>query len=203
MMKQKAENNPENKFAESDDRKIIEACLKGDVSAWEVLIVRYQRLIYSIPLKSRLSQDDAADIFQSVCLKLYEKLETLRDHEKLSSWIITTTTRESWRLLARQKREVSVDEPASEDDLEPLDLLASDVPLADEQRIMLEQQQAIRQAVSALPDRCKNLVTMLFYKKDELSYTEIARQMDMPVASIGPTRARCLEKLKKLLHGKI
>ncbi len=203
MMKQKAENNPENKFVESDDRKIIEACLKGDVSAWEVLIVRYQRLIYSIPLKSRLSQDDAADIFQSVCLKLYEKLETLRDHEKLSSWIITTTTRESWRLLARQKREVSVDEPASEDEVEPLDLLASDAPLADEQRIMLEQQQAIRQAVSALPDRCKNLVTMLFYKKDELSYTEIARQMDMPVASIGPTRARCLEKLKKLLHGKI
>jgi RNA polymerase sigma factor (sigma-70 family) len=203
MMKQKAEKRPTTKFAERDDRKIIEACLNGDASAWEALILRYQRLIYSIPLKSRLSQDDAADIFQAVCLKLYEKLETLRDHEKLSAWIITTTTRESWRLLARQKREVSVDEPASEDESEPLALLASDAPLADEERIFLEQQQSVRQAVSALPDRCKNLVTMLFYKKDELSYTEIARQMDMPVASIGPTRARCLEKLKKLLHGKI
>ena len=68
---------------------------------------------------------------------------------------------------------------------------------------MLEQQQAVRQAVGALPERCKDLVTLLFYKKDDLSYTEIARQMDMPVASIGPTRARCLEKLKKLLQGKI
>lgn len=203
MMKQKAENNPTTKFVESDDGKIIEACLQGNPSAWEALIVRYQRLIYSIPLKSRLSQDDAADIFQSVCLKLYEKLETLRDHEKLSAWIITTTTRESWRLLARQKREVSVDETDAEDTTEPLDLLASEAPLADEQRILLEQQQAIRQAVSSLPERCRSLLTMLFYKKDELSYTEIARQMDMPVASIGPTRARCLEKLKKLLQGKI
>ncbi len=203
MMKQKAENNPTSKFADSDDRKIIEACLKGNASAWEALIVRYQRLIYSIPLKSRLSQDDAADIFQAVCMKLYEKLENLRDHEKLSAWIITTTTRESWRLLARQKREVSIDETDSEDDREPLDLLVSDAPLADEQRMQLEQQQSVRQAISALPDRCKNLVTLLFYKKDELSYTEIAKSMNMPVASIGPTRARCLEKLKKLLQGKI
>jgi RNA polymerase sigma factor (sigma-70 family) len=202
-MRQKAEMRPTTKFADSEDRKIIEACLNGDASAWEALILRYQRLIYSIPLKSRLSQDDAADIFQAVCIKLYEKLETLRDHEKLSAWIITTTTRESWRLLARQKREVSVDEPASEDESEPLAFLASDAPLADEQRILLEQQQNVRQAVSALPERCKNLVTLLFYNKDELSYTEIAREMNMPVASIGPTRARCLEKLKKLLHGKI
>ncbi|MEW6126165.1 MAG: sigma-70 family RNA polymerase sigma factor [Acidobacteriota bacterium] len=203
MMKQKAEHNSAAKFAGSDDSKIVEACLQGDASAWEALILRYQRLIYSIPLRSKLSQDDAADIFQSVCLKLYEKLETLRDHEKLSAWIITTTTRESWRLSARQRREVSVDESDSEDDSQPLNSIASDAPLADEERILLEQQQAVRQAISVLPDRCKNLVTLLFYKKDELSYTEIARQMEMPVASIGPTRARCLDKLKKLLSGKI
>ena len=203
MMKQRAEKRPVNRFAESDDRSIIGACLKGEASAWEALILRYQRLIYSIPLKSGLSPDDAADIFQAVCLKLYEKLETLRDHEKLSAWIITTTTRESWRLRARQKREVSADQADSEDGAEPMELLASEAPLADEQRLRLEQQQTVRQALSALPDRCKNLLTLLFYKKDELSYTEIARQMDMPVASVGPTRARCLEKLRKLLHGKI
>ena len=65
-------------FAQQDDRELIAACLEGDAGAWEALIVRYQRLIYSIPLKARLSTDDAADIFQSVCLKLYEKLATLR-----------------------------------------------------------------------------------------------------------------------------
>jgi RNA polymerase sigma factor (sigma-70 family) len=202
-MKRKPDIDAANQFAESEDSTLVAACLQGDALAWEVLIVRYQRLIYSLALKTRLSPDDAADIFQSVCLKLYEKLASLRDHEKLSSWIITTTTRECWRLSNRQRKVGAASELSSEEADEKLQQLVADSPLLDEQRIMLEQQQAVRQAVGALPERCKDLVTMLFYKKDDLSYTEIARQMDMPVASIGPTRARCLEKLRKLLEGKI
>src|SRR5215216_4618202 len=88
-----------------EDQELIAACLDGDQSAWAALITLYQRLIYSIPIRARLSADDAADIFQSVCLKLYEKLSTLRDSEKISSWLITTTTRESWRVSARNRRE--------------------------------------------------------------------------------------------------
>lgn len=201
-MKRKSTTETASQFVESADSEIVKACLQGSSAAWEALIRRYQRLIYSIPLKARLSQDDAADIFQSVCLKLYEKLESLRDHEKLSSWIITTTTRECWRLANRQRKEKPADGLNSEENDETLKQLASEAPLIDQQGILLEQQQAVRQAVWALPERCKDLVTLLFYK-DELSYTEIARQMAMPVASIGPTRARCLEKLKKLLQGKI
>ena len=68
---------------------------------------------------------------------------------------------------------------------------------------MLEQQQLVREALESLPERCRNLLTMLFYEKDELSYAEIARRMAMPVPSVGPTRARCLEKMKKLLQGKL
>jgi RNA polymerase sigma factor (sigma-70 family) len=202
-MKRKSTTETVNQFVESADSEIVKACLQGSSVAWEALIRRYQRLIYSIPLKARLSQDDAADIFQSVCLKLYEKLESLRDHEKLSAWIITTTTRECWRLANRQRKEKPADALSGEEGDEKLHRLASDAPLLDEQGILLEQQQAVRQAVGTLPERCKDLVTLLFYKKDDLSYTEIARQMAMPVASIGPTRARCLEKLKKLLQGKI
>jgi RNA polymerase sigma factor (sigma-70 family) len=202
-MKRKINIEAANQFAESEDRAIVAACLNGDASAWEALILRYQRLIYSISLKTRLSQDDAADIFQSVCLKLYEKLASLRDHEKLSSWIITTTTRECWRLSNRHRKEMPGGELSPEEADDKLQQLVADSPLIEEQKIILEQQQAVRQAVAALPERCKDLVTMLFYKKDDLSYTEIARQMDMPVASIGPTRARCLEKLRKLLQGKI
>jgi RNA polymerase sigma factor (sigma-70 family) len=201
-MKRKSTTETASQFVESADSEIVKACLQGSSVAWEALIRRYQRLIYSIPLKARLSQDDAADIFQSVCLKLYEKLESLRDHEKLSSWIITTTTRECWRLVNRQRKEKPADGLTSEEGEETLRQLASEAPLIDQQGIVLEQQQTVRQAVRALPERCKDLVTLLFYK-DELSYTEIARQMDMPVASIGPTRARCLEKLRKLLQGKI
>ncbi|HVF89295.1 MAG TPA: sigma-70 family RNA polymerase sigma factor [Blastocatellia bacterium] len=185
------------------DPELIAACLDGNHQAWETLLARYQRLIYSIPLKSRLSLDDAADIFQSVCLKLYEKLDTLRNHERISSWLITTTTRESWRVSARQRREqysVSSDE---DDSPGPLGEIAAPGPLADEEREALERQQIIREGVEALPGRCRELITMLFYHKDEMSYAEIARRMNMPVPSVGPTRARCLEKLKKLLQDKV
>ncbi|HEX5736418.1 MAG TPA: sigma-70 family RNA polymerase sigma factor [Blastocatellia bacterium] len=189
-------------FAQLEDRELIGACLEGDAGAWEALIIRYQRLIYSIPLKARLSTDDAADIFQSVCLKLYEKLATLREHEKIIAWLITTTTRETWRLAARARRE---GQPVSdtEDPSEGISQIPATGPLADEQRQILQQQQIVREGVSALPERCRELITMLFYQKDELSYADIAGRMKMPVASVGPTRARCLEKLKKLLQGKI
>lgn len=188
-------------LAERDDRTLVAACLEGDHSAWEALITRYQRLIYSIPIKARLSQDDAADIFQSVCLKLYEKLATIRDSERISSWLITTTSRECWRLSARNRRE-SV--PAGGDDDDSfLKEIPAKGPLADEQRETFDQQHQVRRAVEALPDRCRELITMLFYQKDELSYVDIAGRMRMPVPSVGPTRARCLEKLRKLLEGRI
>jgi len=190
-------------LAERDDRTLLAECLDGDHSAWEALIARYQRLIYSIPIKARLSQDDAADIFQSVCLKLYEKLSTIRESEKISSWLITTTSRECWRLSARNRRESVPGGWSDEDEDSLLKAIPAKGPLADEQRETLEQQQQVRQAVEALPDRCRELITMLFYQKDELSYVDIAGRMRMPVPSVGPTRARCLEKLKKLLEGKI
>jgi len=187
-------------FAHCDDRWLVSACLEGDHSAWEALISRYQRLIYSIPLKSRLSYDDAADIFQSVCLKLFEKLATLRDHDKISSWLITTATRECWRVAARNRRDA---QSSSNSDSDPMTDIAAAAPLADELRESLERRHAVRQAVESLPERCRELLTMLFYQADEWSYADIAKRMNMPVPSIGPTRARCLEKLKKLLHGKV
>jgi RNA polymerase sigma factor (sigma-70 family) len=187
---------------QTDDRELVAACLQGDHNSWEALIRRYQRLIYSIPVKARLSQEDAADIFQSVCLKLYEKLNTIRDSERISSWLITTTSRECWRISARNRRDANplVTDEDSNNNL--VEIPATGL-LADEQREALEQQHQLRQAVESLPERCRELITMLFYQKDELSYADIARRMKMPVPSIGPTRARCLEKLRKLLEGKL
>lgn len=184
--------------ASRDDRQLVEACLAGESEAWEALISRYQRLIYSIPLKSRLSPDDAADIFQSVSLKLFEKLETLREHDKISSWIITTTVRECWRMSAKNRREELTNETSSS-----LVEVTADAPLADHELEAMERRQTVRQAVESLPDRCRELLTILFYQSDEWTYAEIAQRMKMPVSSIGPTRARCLEKLKRLLLGKL
>ena len=167
------------------------------------MISRYKRLIYSIPVKSRLSPDDAADIFQSVCLKLYENLATLRDQAKLSSWLITTASRECWRVAARNRRDPQYASSDDEGETDPLANIPASNPLADEEREMLERQQAVRLSVESLPERCRELLTLLFYQNDQASYVEIARRMDMPVPSVGPTRARCLQKLKKLLHGKL
>lgn len=201
-MKRAALSEAFDELVQLEDPELVRLCLKGRQDGWETLVKRYQRLIYSIPLKARLSHDDAADIFQSVCLKLYQKLDSLREHEKLSAWLITTTTRECWRVSNRNRREAP---PAVGDDGDPDELaeIPSIAPLPDEQREELERQHTVRHALESISERCRELLTMLFYQKDDLSYADIARQMKMPIPSVGPTRARCLEKLKKLLDRKL
>ena len=187
----------------ADDRALVEACLGGNTEAWETLILRYQRLIYSIPIRSGFSPVDAADIFQSVCLKLFQKLVTLRKQEKISSWLMTTTTRECWRVVEKRRRETQPSIYDADYERDIVNQLASKEPLADEARIAFERQQAVREAVEGLSERCRSLITLLFYSKEEPSYADIARLMKLPLNSVGPTRARCLQKLKRILEGKI
>src|SRR5687767_6667078 len=92
---------------EMTDQELVRACLANNEVAWEVLISRYERLIYSIPIKLRMSPQEAIEVFQSVCFILLKKLSTLRDHERLYSWLITTTTRECWRVRALKQRELA------------------------------------------------------------------------------------------------
>src|SRR5262249_30537380 len=138
--------NKENKSTTTEmlsktDPELVEDCLNGDSAAWEVLVFRYQRLIYSIPVKLGFSQDDAADVFQSICLKLVEKLETLRDHNKLGSWLITATTRECWRKSALSRREVPGSLAGSDTPDEESANLAADQLLPVETQVIFEQQQ--------------------------------------------------------------
>ena len=179
------------------------ACLNGDSEAWEILLVRYQRLIYSIPIKIGLSPNDAADVFQSVCLKFLEGLPKLRNLERVGAWLTTTTKRECWRIAARKHR-AHVEIPlAWEDAADQVLEVASTAPLADEISELLEQQQILRNAVDELPERCRKLITMLFYGDESIGYAETARQLNMQLNSMGATRARCLAKLRELLEGKL
>jgi RNA polymerase sigma factor (sigma-70 family) len=186
-----------------DDRAIVEACLGGDSEAWEALILRYQRLIYSIPIRAGFSPVDAADIFQSVCLTLFQKLATLRKQDKISSWLMTITSRECWRVVEKRRRETkpSIYDQDYEQDI--VNRLASEEPLADERRISFERQQTVRGAIDGLSERCRQLIRLLFYANEETSYADIARQIKAPLNSIGATRARCLQKLKRILEGKL
>ena len=202
-MKNQAEIGTTNSVTPQSDRELLVACLKGDTAAWEALVVRYQRLIYSIPIKIGLSPNDAADVFQSVCLKLLESLSTLRNQERIGSWLTITTKRECWRVAARKRREhIAVPSGWEESSDDSIEMVSTALP-ADQQQEELEQQQILREAVDALPERCRDLITMLFYNDDKICYAEIARRINMPLNSMGATRARCLAKLKKLLEGKI
>ncbi len=81
------------RYQKMDDPKLVSLCLKGDSEAWETLIMRYRRLIFSIPVKFGFSPADCSDVFQTVCVKLIEHLASLKDESKVSAWLITTTTR--------------------------------------------------------------------------------------------------------------
>src|SRR5438874_170812 len=115
------------------DRSLIRACLAGDRQAWETLIRRYERLLYSIPLRCGLSEDDAADVFQTVCVRLLENLEKLRDEGHLTGWLITTAKHEAWRVRRQKNRQGSfnVGDPESAPDA-LLESLATDDPLPHE-----------------------------------------------------------------------
>lgn len=176
------------------DAELVAQCLGGDAAAWETLIVRYRRLIYSIPVKFNFSSADAADVFQAVCLKLIEHLHELKDETKVSAWLITTTTRQCIHVRSQRMRESGTDEDFEEP-------VAAGVNVESIQ-IQVQEQQAIRDAVERLPERCRQLLELLYFDASNPSYEDVSRIMKMPVASIGPTRARCLDKLRTVLRRK-
>ena len=182
------------KYKSLGDPELVALCLGGDAQAWETLILRYRRLIYSIPVKFSFTTSDASDIFQAVCLKLIEHLHELKDETKVSAWLITTTTRQCIHVRAQRMRESS-----SEEDFEEP---AADGVNVEDIQIQTQEQQNIREAVERLPERCRRLLELLYFETTSPSYEEIAKIMNMPVASIGPTRARCLEKLRTVFRRK-
>ena len=184
----------DSKYKSFGDPELVALCLGGDAKAWETLIHRYRRLIYSIPVKFNFTSADASDVFQAVCLKLIEHLHELKDETKVSAWLITTTTRQCIHVRAQRIRESGTDE----DFQEPA---ASNVNVEDVQ-IQSQEQQTIREAVGELPERCQKLLELLYFDITNPSYEVISQAMKMPVASIGPTRARCLEKLRTVLRRK-
>jgi len=181
-------------FASLPDTELIDACLTGASQAWEVLLVRYQRLIYSIPLRYGLPEHDANDIFQNVSLLLLKNLARLRDRERLGAWLVITTRRECWRMF-HHDRQVTLNP-------ETLDLneQVSDNGHSEDDFLALERQTVVRAAIELLDGSCHQLLTQLFYAEPRPSYTEIAHALALPEGSIGPTRARCLEKLMRILE---
>lgn len=176
------------------DPRLIEACLKGSDQAWEALLVRYQRLIYSIPLRYGLPEHDANDVFQNVSLLLWENLGRLRDRARLGAWLVITTRRECWRMLRQHRQNTTVVDDDSLEKLLPTSTLSED------EFLTLERQSQVRAAVGYLEMPCQELLALLFYAEPRPTYNEIAQRLTLPEGSIGPNRSRCLEKLMKILE---
>ncbi|HET6977080.1 MAG TPA: sigma-70 family RNA polymerase sigma factor [Pyrinomonadaceae bacterium] len=181
------------------DRELLNACREGDESSWEVLVDRYQRLIYAIPRRAGLSEDQASEVFQEVFATLLQKLNDITDPDRLHAWLVTTARRKTWRLLSRERlrRTSSTDEDDRDDELAAV---ADTAPLPDETLVRLEEQHRIRAALHALDERCRKLLTLLYYRPEPPSYAEIATAFGTSEGSIGPTRARCLKKMLQLLQ---
>ncbi len=187
---------------ELSDTELVQRCRAGQQAAWSHLVRRYQRLIYTVPRRAGLSEDQSADVFQVVFSRLFEHLDRLADPSRLQAWLVTTAKRESLRVLELSRRVVDLAPAAgAEDDgSDPLDRFASDSPLPEELLADLQQQDRLARAVAQLDERTRKFVELLFLQDEPLPYSEIAARLGIAEGSIGPTRARCLDKLRSLLR---
>lgn len=174
------------------DESLLMACRQGDEHAWETLVERYQRLVFSIPRRAGLSTQAAADVFQTVFATLIEQIERIEQPERLGAWLVTTARRETWRVSRKERA-------ADHADSDELLFLSDEQLLPDEVLQRLEAQHEVRAAINLLDQRCRTLIILLFYRPEPAPYDEIAAILQTTEGSIGPTRARCLQKLRRLL----
>jgi RNA polymerase sigma factor (sigma-70 family) len=176
-----------------EDEWLVQGCLQGDSRAWEQLIDKYKRLIYSIPIKYGASSEDAADVFQAVCIEVLNSLPQLKSAQSLRSWLITLTIRQSYRWKRKQSNHVELDA------LEP-EVAEGIASVTHPDKLdQLEQEQIVREVVAQLPPRHRELVQLLFFEQPALPYAEVAQRLGLATGSIGFIRGRCLEKLRKAL----
>lgn len=186
------------KDLEKSDAELIKNCRRGDESAWDTLVSRYQRLIITIPRRAGLSEEQASDVFQEVFLTLFEKLDEIEQPERIRSWLVTTAKFKTWGIIRGQKNLYS---PETEEEMEAeMASLADKSPLADDVLIELEQQHQIRTALKDLEERCQKILSMIYLRDAAASYAEVATAIGVGETSISPMRSRCLQKLAKILQ---
>ncbi len=177
----------------ASDRDLILACRKGERGAWESLLNKYERLVFSIPLNYGLSRDDAADIAQITFTILIQSLDSLDDESRLGAWLATVTRRHTWRQMERNRRQSTGRE---RDVAEGAVLLGES---GDESIERWELIEWLDHGISLISESCRKLLLALYFDPRQPSYAEVADWLGMPVGSIGPTRARCLERLREAL----
>lgn len=166
---------------------LLDRCRLGDAGAWDQLVVRYERLVFSVALRNGLTREDAADVTQATFMALLESLDRLQVDERLASWLMTVCRRQAWAWRNRVRLEVPdfefLDDPATGHD-----------PTA-----LWDELTALHDALDALDQPCRDLLRALYLDPAEPSYIEIARRLGRRIGGIGPMRARCLQRVRRLL----
>jgi len=168
---------------------LLRSAAGGDEAAWEEIVDRFSGLVWATARAHRLSRDDAADVAQTTWLRLVENLDRIRDPERLGAWLATTARRESLRLIRRGGRERPSDE---------IDLFdAPDEDTIERRLLDRERGGVLWRAFAKLSEQCKSLLRLLV-AVEEPSYEEVSAALGIPIGSIGPTRIRCLDKLRRM-----
>jgi RNA polymerase sigma factor (sigma-70 family) len=174
---------------------LVRRAASGDQAAWGLLVQRYNSMVWSIVRSFRLSPDDALDAVQTIWLRLVENLGRIKEPEAVGTWLATTARNECLGQLRRRGRQaVPVDTAARE----VVDVRAA---LGDEAMLVRERDTALWAALSRVSERCQQLLRILAADPPP-SYEEVGAVLGMPMGSIGPTRARCLEKLRQTIAAK-
>jgi RNA polymerase sigma factor (sigma-70 family) len=169
---------------------LVDRAAGGDQGAWDEIVERYAPLVWTICCRYRLSRHDIEDVGQTVWLLLVEQLGRLREPAALPGWLATTTSRECLRVVTAARKSQRL--RSGLDDAEQF----VDDKVIDEELLLTERNAGLRAAFAELPPRCQRLLSMLM-RDPPCSYAEIHGALGIPVGSIGPQRARCLERMRR------
>ena len=174
---------------------LVRLAAEGDLQAWERLVDQYARLIWAITGDFKLVESDAADVAQTTWLRLLEHIDRIEYPARVGSWLAATARHECLRCVAAEKRVVLAHD---DDDLDLKGAMAIE-PEVDERLLADERTQTVREALARLPMRWQRLLEMLM-ADPPVPYADISDELGLPIGSIGPTRGRCLARLRVLLQ---
>jgi RNA polymerase sigma factor (sigma-70 family) len=168
---------------------LIRQAARGSRDARAILVHQFADLVYSVILKERVPEQDRDDVFQATFLSFFKWLDRISKPERVASWLITTTQRLCWRRSARSAPD-TLPESAM--------VIDSQTPDPTHAAVLSEERAALVRGLAELNPRCRRLLTMLH--AEDQSYEAVSRELSMPTGAIGPTRARCLRQLRRILH---
>jgi RNA polymerase sigma factor (sigma-70 family) len=166
------------------DLELLNACRAGNPEAWELLVERYERLVFSVALRNGASREEAADITQMTFIALLESIGKLREEQRVASWLMSVARRLAWRQRRRSDRERLGLEGIS----------SSDDAIENWERVAV-----IQEGLQRLNRPCRDLILALYFDPASPSYAAVAERLGRPIGGIGPMRARCLQRLRSLL----